>query len=38
MTILTLLANAVSPSRPERMLWTPITPAAIVAAVSLALV
>lgn len=24
LTVLTLLANAASPSRPERMLWTPI--------------
>jgi hypothetical protein len=36
LTVLTLLANAVSPSRPERKLWTPITLGMIAAAVGVA--
>jgi hypothetical protein len=37
MTGLTLLANAASTSRPESMLWTPITLAMAAAAVGVAL-
>jgi hypothetical protein len=37
LTGLTLLANAASPSRPERLLWTPVTGAMMAAAVAVAL-
>lgn len=33
LTVLTFIANAASPSRPERLLWTPVTAAMAVAAV-----
>ena len=36
MTFVTLLANAISPSRPERLLWTPIILAMSAAAVGVA--
>ena len=37
LTVLTLIANAASPSRPERLLWTPVTALMALAALGTAL-
>lgn len=37
MTALSLLANAASPSRPERLLWTPVLLAMLTATLAVAL-
>lgn len=36
LTILTLIANALSPSRPERLLWTPVITVMLLAALCVA--
>lgn len=37
LTVATLVANAASPSRPERLLWTPVTAAMAAAALAIAI-
>ena len=37
LTVLTCIANAASPSRPERLIWTPVTVAMVAAALGTAL-